>query len=93
MLLAPPVKDYIEKVEFYPAGTVNRIRPFGLKNPVVIDPEVSFGVPQIKGIRTESVAESVAAGESPEEAALSWGLGMRDVRAALKWEGSLQNAA
>jgi uncharacterized protein (DUF433 family) len=93
MLLAPPVQDFLERVEFDPAGIVSRLHPFGLKNPVVIDPEVSFGVPQVKGIRTESVAESVAAGESPEEAALSWGLGMRDVKAALNWERSLQTAA
>lgn len=93
MLLAPPVEDFLERVEFDPSGVVTRLRPSGLSNPVVIDPEVSFGVPQIRGIRTESVAESVAAGESREQAALSWGLGMSDVEAALTWEGSLKKAA
>ena len=59
----------------------------------MIDPEVSFGVPQIKGVRTESVAESVAAGETVEQAALSWGLGISEINAALEWEGSLRKAA
>lgn len=93
MLLAPPVEAFLERVEFDPAGAVSRFRPHGLRTPVVLDPEVSFGVPQIKGIRTESVAESVAAGESPEQAAMSWGLGIQEVEAALKWEGSLKKAA
>ncbi len=93
MLWEPPVRDFLERVEFDPSGSVSRLYPFGLGTPVVIDPEVSFGVPQIKGIRTESVAESVAAGESPEQAALSWGLGMKDVNAALRWERGLKKAA
>lgn len=93
MLLAPPVKDFLERVDFDPSGAVSRLFPLGLKRPVVIDPEVSFGVPQIKGIRTELVAESVAAGESREQAAISWGLGANEVDAALEWEGSLQKAA
>lgn len=93
MLLAPPVQEFLKRVEFDPSGVVSRLHPFGLRTPVVIDPEVSFGVPQIKGVRTESVAESVAAGESAEEAALSWGLGVGEVRAALKWEGSLKKVA
>lgn len=93
MLLAPPVQDFLDRVEFDPAGIVNRIRPSGLSTPVVIDPEVSFGVPNIKGVRTELVAESVAAGESREDAALSWGLGMAEIDAALDWESILKNAA
>ncbi len=93
MLWAEPIKDFLERVEFEPGGSVSRLYPFGLGTRVVIDPEVSFGVPQIKGVRTELVAESVAAGESAEDAALSWGLGMEDVGAALEWEGSLRKAA
>lgn len=93
MLWAEPVTEFLEKVEFDPVGSVSRFFPFGLSTPIVIDPEVSFGVPQIKGVRTELVAESVAAGESADEAALSWGLGKSDVDAALKWERSLAAAA
>lgn len=93
MLWAEPVSEFLERVEFDPVGSVSRFFPFGLRTPVVIDPEVSFGIPQIRGIRTELVAETVAAGESEDEAALSWGLGKSDVDAALKWERSLKAAA
>lgn len=94
MLLAPPLKDFLDRVEFDPnTGAVSKLYPNFLKTPVEIDPEVSFGVPQIKGVRTESVAESVAAGETLEQAALSWGLGAAEVQAALDWERSLKRAA
>ncbi len=93
MFFAPPVEEFLTRVEFDPAGAVSRVFPFGKQTPVAIDPEVSFGVPQIRGVRTESVAESVAAGESREDAARSWGLGLGDVGAALDWEKSLKKAA
>jgi uncharacterized protein (DUF433 family) len=93
MLLAPPVEDFLQRVEFDLTGVVSRLFPSGLRTPVNIDPEVSFGVPQIKGIRTELVAESVAAGESREDTALAWGLGLSDVDAAITWERSLKKAA
>ena len=93
MLWARPVEEYLQRVEFDPAGVVFRLRPEGFDNPVAIDPEVSFGIPQIKGIRTELVAESVAGGETEEQAAHSWGLGLSEIRAALQWERSLPKAA
>ena len=94
MLWAEPVSEFLETVEFDPnSDVVARVFPAGLKTPVVIDPEVSFGIPQIKGVRTELVAESVAAGESKEEAAQSWGLGLGEIEAALEWERSIAKAA
>jgi uncharacterized protein (DUF433 family) len=65
----------------------------GKETPVVIDPEISFGVPQIRGIRTELVAESVDAGESVETAARSWALQPAEVEAALSWERTIAKAA
>ncbi len=93
MRWAPPVERFLTTVEFNAAGSVSRVLPLGPQTPVAIDPEVSFGVPQIRGVRTELVAESIAAGESEEEAARSWGLGPGDVEAALVWEKSLAAAA
>lgn len=90
---AEPVKEFLEKVEFNPAGVVSRFFPMGTEVPVVIDPEVSFGVPQIRGIRTELVAESVDAGEPIDMAARSWDLQPREVEAALVWERSIAAAA
>jgi uncharacterized protein (DUF433 family) len=93
MRWAAPVERFLTTVEFDATGSVRRVLPLGPRTPVAIDPEVSFGVPQIRGVRTELVAESVAAGESPEEAARSWDLGQADVEAALAWEKSLASAA
>jgi uncharacterized protein (DUF433 family) len=90
---AEPVRDFLEKVEFNPAGIVSRFFPLGTEVPVVIDPEVSFGVPQIRGIRTELVAESVNAGEPIDMAARSWDLKEDEVEAALTWERSIAAAA
>jgi uncharacterized protein (DUF433 family) len=53
---------------------------------VAIDPKVAFGIPQIRGIWTELVAESVDAGESVADSAKSWGLTRADIKAALTWE-------
>jgi uncharacterized protein (DUF433 family) len=90
---AEPVKDFLERVEFNPAGAVSRFFPMGTAVPVVIDPEVSFGVPQIRGIRTELVAESVNAGEPLDMAARSWDLQIGEVEAALSWERSIAEVA
>jgi uncharacterized protein (DUF433 family) len=93
MRWAPPVERFLTTVEFDAAGSVARILPLGLQMSVAIDPEVSFGVPQIRGVRTELVAESIAAGESEDDAARSWGLRPADVEAALVWEKTLGAAA
>lgn len=84
--LAPPIVKFLDRVDFEDAGPAVRYWPAGKQSPVAIDPGVAFGMPQIRGIRTESVAESVDAGESNDDAARSWGLDPADVAAALKWE-------
>lgn len=85
--LAPAILDFLERVEFEGGvGPALRYWPEGKDSPIAIDPKVAFGVPQIRGIRTELVAESVEAGESEDEASASWGLSPTDVRAAIAWE-------
>jgi uncharacterized protein (DUF433 family) len=91
MQFAPPVIEFLEKVEFDPEGVV-RLWPLGRQAPVAIDPNLAFGIPQIRGIRTEVIAESLAAGESREEAAKTWGLKVADIDAASRWELSLKAA-
>jgi uncharacterized protein (DUF433 family) len=85
--LAPPILDFLERIDFEGGGgPALRYWPIGKQSPVVIDPVLAFGMPQIRGIRTESVVESVDAGESDAEAARSWGLDPSDVAAAVEWE-------
>ncbi len=87
---AHPVAEFLERVEFEPnTAYIARLFPLGKTEPVVIDPEVSFGIPQVNGIRTELVADSLDAGESPREAAKSWGLRVAEVKAAAQYERGL----
>src|SRR5205807_1207784 len=80
-----PMREFLEKVDFDPAGVGRRMLPLGRQEPVVIDPEVAFGVPQIRGVRTEIVAEAIAAGESQAQVAQSYGLTPDEVMAAVRW--------
>jgi uncharacterized protein (DUF433 family) len=94
MQWAEPVEQFLAKVDFAPQHTfVSRLHPRGKQSPVVIDPEVSFGIPQVNGVRTELLDEADSAGAPVEEIAADWGLRVRDVRAALEWEQSLKRAA
>ena len=91
--LAPPVEQFLEKVEFAPEGYVARFLPLGPKSPVQIDPERSFGIPQIYGVRTELLAEAAAAGEPLGEIAEEWDLAANEVTAGLEWEQSIGRLA
>ena len=91
--LARPVEAFLRVVEFTPSGDVGVLRPLGKRSPIKLDPEVSFGIPQINGVRTESVAEAIAAGETEEEVAAGWDLREAHVRAALNWQLSLDEPA
>lgn len=54
--------------------------------PVEIDPSVQFGVPQIRGFRTEIITENYAEIGDIKKVADAWGLTEREVQAALRWE-------
>jgi len=86
LVWAEPMRAFLDKVEFDPEGVTRRMHPLGKGDPVVIDPEVAFGVPQIRGIRTETIAEAFATGESPDQISQSYALGEDEVLAAVRWE-------
>lgn len=89
---AEPVREFLEKVDFSPDDVVIRLHPMGKKSPVAIDPDVSFGIPQIRGIRTEKIAESVTAG-GIREASEAWEVNPTEIDAALAWESTRLKAA
>lgn len=67
-----PALAFLDKVEFNDDSDVaERLFPLGRTTPVVLDPNRGFGEPTIPdvGVRTEIVAELVAAGEAPERVA------------------------
>lgn len=85
--------SFLHKVEFDPLDAVaRRMFPMGKDVPVVIDPQQSFGVPQVRGVRTEVIAELVAAGESSQAVARMWGMDEQEVDAAVDWERQLKAA-
>ncbi len=89
-LLLPAAESFLERVEFNEpkTGIVVRLFPAGPSSPVVIDPEVRFGSPAIKGIPTEAIAEQVRAGDPVESVANDFGLPLSLVIAALGYEDS-----
>lgn len=88
MLLLPPAESFLERVEFdgEENGVVVRLRPDGPDSQVVIDPEIRFGSPTVRGIPTDAIAEQVAAGDSVEGVAGDFGLDLSMVIDALRFE-------
>jgi uncharacterized protein (DUF433 family) len=85
LVLAPTVETFVRKVEF-DAGVVARLWPMGRDHRVLIDPDVSFGVPTVEGIRTEVLGEAHAAGDNVTGIARAWDLDVSLVEEALVWE-------
>lgn len=90
---APPVASFLERVFFDDQGVIWQIRPLGKRSPVVIDPEVSFGIPQVRGVRTETILEAYAIKGDVQQVAGDWHLTVEEVQAALQWEAQLHIAA
>jgi len=63
-----------------------RYRPLGHGQPVVVDPDLSFGAPTVRGIRTETITELVRAGEPFDSLTEGYDLSPDDVLAALRYE-------
>jgi uncharacterized protein (DUF433 family) len=73
----------------YEKGQAMRWRVAGPKSPIVIDPRISFGAPNVGGIATWAIKGRYQAGESDVEIANDFGLEVSAVREALKFEGML----
>ncbi len=89
LMLTPPAAAFFEKVEFDhgPRGAAERLFPFGRGARVVLDPDRSFGAPTVgHGVRTDILAELVAAGESSMSIAVAYEVPVADVRAAVAYE-------
>lgn len=92
LVLAEPVEAFLRRVEF-DHGAARRWRPYGEGSPVVVDPTQSFGVPTIRGIRTEILADAFGDGESVDTLADDYGLTTAEVEAALRSEQRWRRAA
>ena len=76
----------LNEFEYERKGIVVRWRVAGLESPVVIDPRIAFGSPNVKGTPTWVVKGRWDAGEKIEEIADDFGLKKPDVIEALKFE-------
>ncbi|MFC5992724.1 DUF433 domain-containing protein [Pseudonocardia hispaniensis] len=96
--LADSAAAFLDKVEFTDAsGIAGRLFPLGRKKPIVLDPDRSFGEPTVpSGVRTDILAELIAAGEDPVHVAEIYSMPVEHVRSAVAYErsrGTLANAA
>lgn len=93
--LTPEARRFFQKVEFDAAGSgsARRLFPAGPASPVVIDPLVRFGRPNISGIATERMWELHDAGETVYEIADGYDLAPESVRAAIAYEEQQRSIA
>ena len=68
-------------------GIVVRWRVAGDDSPIVIDPRICFGAPQVKGVPTWAIRERWQSGEGLKDIASNFDLDPRLVSAALRFEG------
>jgi len=89
------LKDKLQEFEYHKeTGIVQRWHIQGPHSPIVIDPQISFGAPAVKGIPTWSIKARLDAGESIAEIADDFSIETSDVSQALRFEGvELKNEA
>jgi uncharacterized protein (DUF433 family) len=85
ILLLPPGEAFLEKIEF-DEDEVVRIRPAGKESPIVIDPQVRFGMASVHGIPTEAITEQIEAGDPVEMVAADFNLELAEVAEVLAYE-------
>ena len=73
--------------EFDYEDIVMRWHVAGRSSPIIIDPQISFGAPAVKGTPTWVIKGRWDAGESDSDIANDFGIKKDDVREALKFEG------
>lgn len=91
-LLTPASDSYLTRVTWHD-DIATAWRPHDdPASPVLIDPDVRFGRPAVRGISTEALWEQEQSGADPEEIAEAFDLAVDDVRWALSYEHSRRAA-
>lgn len=76
-----------KEFEYDDEGLATRWHVAGLKSPVLIDPRIRFGAPQVAGVPTWLLRERWEHGEPADELLEDLGLKQTELIAALKFEG------
>jgi uncharacterized protein (DUF433 family) len=87
-----PIIGRLKEFEYERQGIVVRWRVAGASSAVVIDPRVSYGSPNVRGVPTWILKGRWSAGEVVSEIARDFGIKEREVSDALKFEGVDPNA-
>jgi len=92
--LGPIVADYLQYIDWQTGeGFPYQYRPPEGRNVVKLNPEIEFGFPNVRRIRTETILQRFLADESVEEIADDFGLAGDEVEQALRYEWALPKAA
>ena len=92
LILTPPAAAFVERVTWDQDIAVSWRPHDDPESPVRMTPDVRFGLPNVKGIRTEVLWEHVDAGEDIDEVADAFDLKPADVGWALAYEIPLRAA-
>lgn len=92
--LAPAVAEYLEHIDWQTGeGYAYQYRPPEGRDIVRLNPEIDFGLPNVRRIRTEVILQRFLAEESVEEIAQDFDLSEAEVEQALRYEWTLPQAA
>lgn len=81
------VSPRLQEFEYEDGGIAIRWHVAGGKSPILIDPQMSFGAPTVRGVPTWVITGRWKAGESIADIANDFDLNKLDVRKALQFEG------
>jgi uncharacterized protein (DUF433 family) len=92
LILTPASQDFVDRVTWSDDVAAAWRPDEDPRSPVLMDPDLRFGRPAVKGISTEALWEQVEAGESAEGIAEDFGLSVGEVRWAVAYEMSSRAA-
>jgi uncharacterized protein (DUF433 family) len=93
-VLAPAVEGFLSSIDWRTGDDAPyRWRPPEGDNQVTLNPEVEYGLPAVRRVRTETILRRFLARESSGEIAEDFGLDVESVEQALRYEWSLTRAA
>jgi len=84
------LKDLVVKIDFDEEGKALRFYPLGLDYSIVIDPEIQFGSPTIKGTRVEidNLVNFIESGDSIELVSDTFNITKKQVQDALAYHNN-----
>jgi uncharacterized protein (DUF433 family) len=91
---SPAISRYLETIDWLTGKNVPyQWRPLDGGNVVKLHPEIEFGLPSIRRVRTETLLRRFLGSESVTEIAEDFGLEIPEVEQAIRYEWALTPAA